>query len=513
MKSQGKKPNILIVITDQQRADMRKSNGFPLDTMPFLDGWAKGGADFENAYTSCPSCLPARVCMLTGRYINATHAKTNEDAGQAHYAEDLVHILKREGYTTGLFGKNHTHLNREDFDTVFFNGEKYEELTGAEKEFDRFNKNLHHMESHVPSPGGVEVLHITRSIDNFLHFLETKKDSQPFFSILSFVEPHNPYFVPEPYFDMFPPESLPSLRSSKEDLPLKGKRYVWLRKMWERVMGDEVEERIARTRSNYLGMLRLIDDQMKRLMSYLDTSGIADDTVILYISDHGDYAGEYGLIRKGVDLPEALTRIPMIWRGPGIKAQGKIKGICSNIVDVMPTILDIAGVRMPVGVQGKSLLPILREEDYDKREFEVGYSESGYGGLYWNEEDHLDYVDEQALGCVCTFNELNSWTQSGQVRMVRKGEFKLQLDMLGNGYLYNLKMDPAEVNNLWDDKTYEPIKSDLLCELGKKMMQACDVLPLPMARYRLKQHPKGYVYDQKYISEDTRKNDAETSSL
>ena len=110
------KPNILIVMTDQQRADMRKAEGYPLDTMPFLDEWSRSGTDFCGAYTPNPTCMPARVSLFTGRYPSCHHVRTNHNDIDAYYTDDLLDVLKRAGYRTALCGKNHSHRRFSDFD-------------------------------------------------------------------------------------------------------------------------------------------------------------------------------------------------------------------------------------------------------------------------------------------------------------------------------------------------------------------------------------------------------------
>ena len=105
------KPNIVVIMTDQQRADVSRREGFGLDTTPFLDSLAKKGTWFDRAYTTMPACLPARVSMLTGRYPSATHARTNHNGNDAFYQSDLYDILRDNGYQTALCGKNHSHIN------------------------------------------------------------------------------------------------------------------------------------------------------------------------------------------------------------------------------------------------------------------------------------------------------------------------------------------------------------------------------------------------------------------
>lgn len=500
------KPNFIIVMTDQQRADLRKSLGYKLDTMPFLDEWGKGGLDFSRAYTSNPTCIPARVSMFTGRYSESHKVRTNHNTVDAVYTNDLLGILRSQGYKTALCGKNHTHHTGEEFDFHRLNGhlgnEENEDITPEEIAFGKFLTATNHMESHECSPGGVTVQHPYRNITSALEFIDSVDQKNPFFLWISFAEPHNPYQVPTPYFDMFPPETLPIIETANIELISKGHRYPWLRGMWEKVLGEDIENRILRARSNYLGMLRLIDDQFKRLITELDERNLTHNTIIIYLSDHGDYAGEYGLIRKGADLPDVLTRIPMIWRGPGIDSIGKSDGVCISIVDILPTICEILEIEAPFGCQGKSILPILRGREILEEEYAVAYAESGYSGLYWTKNDDLSTFCEGASDEQYTvFDCLNSWTQCGQVRMIRKGDYRIQVDMMGTGYLYNLKYDPYETSNLWDNDAFTEIKADMLNTLVKMMLRACDTLPAPHSRYRTKIHPRG-LWEQNFSCSD-----------
>ncbi len=488
-------------MTDQQRADLRKSCGYELDTMPFLDEWARGGVDFESAYTPNPTCMPARVSMMTGRYSECHQVRTNHNLVDALYTEDLPELLKRNGYVTALCGKNHSHHSPEDFDfhetTGHLGNEGEINTTEEEIAFADFLCSTNHMEMHAPSPGGVTVQHPYRNVSSALKFIDSVKNEQPFFAWVSFAEPHNPYQVPEPYFDLFPPEKLPPLHSSVEDLEGKGERFTWLRRVWERVLGENIEDRILRARSNYHGMLRLIDDQVKRLIEGLKERGLEDDTIVIYVSDHGDFVGEYGLIRKGPDLPDILTHIPMIWKGPGIAPQGKRGSCFVSLIDIFPTICDIIGAKTPFGCQGKSILPLLKNCDIPEKEYDTAYAESGFSGLYWNEEDGLTPPAEDAVSQAWDrFDCLNTWTQCGQVRALWKGNYHIQVDMMGTGYLYDRENDPYELYNLWDKKELLPVKTELLTELTAAMLKAADPIPAPHNRYRTKIHPKGYWYQE-----------------
>jgi len=500
------KPNFIIIMTDQQRADLRKSCGCPLDAMPFLDEWAKGGMDFERAYTPNPTCMPARVSMLTGRYSETHHVRTNHNREDVFYTEDLLDIMKKNGYVTALCGKNHSHRDYEEFDfhkKTEHLGRSDSDMSEEEQAFANYLNQTKFVDSRYPAPGGARVQHPYKNVSDALEFIDDVNGKAPFFAWISIAEPHNPYQVPSPYYDMFPPKDLPSCIGANEaEDSQKGSRFVRLRKAWEQVYAPDVNEHIDRSRSNYFGMLRLIDDQVKRLIGGLQERNIEEDTVVIYMSDHGDFVGEYGLMRKGADLSELLIHIPMVWKGPGISSKGKETQAFVNIVDILPTICDMIGEALPLGVQGKSILPVLRQESGYEREFNMAYSESGFSGLYWNDDDLLDYRMEGATVDMSTFDCLNTWTQSGQVRALRMDFYRIQIDMMGEGFLYDLSKDPKELNNLWNDNSYSSVKGSMMQALLSAMLQNTDVLPVPHNRYRTKVHPKGYWY-QEYSAPDT----------
>ena len=272
--------------------------------------------------------------------------------------------------------------------------------------------------------------------------------------------------------------------------------------MWERVLGAEIEERILRARSNYHGMLRLIDDQFRRFMEGLSARGLRENTVVVFLSDHGDYVGEYGLLRKGVELPEVLTRVTMAWQGPGVRAGVLDDTHCVSLVDVLPTLCGMLNTETPFGVQGRDLGALLRGEAPPAGEFDVGYAENGYGGLYWQPQDALRYADDRCFTDGKTFQCMSSWTLSGQMRMARKGDYKIQTDMMRNVKLFCLRDDPAELHNLWPDAAPERVKTDMLLALNTAMLRADDPLPAPHNRYRTKVHPRGYWQDSAYLAQD-----------
>lgn len=482
-------------MTDQQRADLAAREGFPLDTTPFVDSLAAGGTWFNRAYTTSPTCAPARVSMLTGRYPSATRVRTNHNLADATYSRDLVQVLKARGYATALCGKNHSHAGPNRWDHHFGLGHNAgfnqgPDRTEDEKAFDAWLQGLQHRAAMAPTPFPLECQGPVRAVADARNWVQGL-DGKPFFLWLSFAEPHNPYQVPEPYFSMFPPESLPPPRATRDALPKKGFKWTWNRRMFKAAFPD-FEEQVPRGRSNYLGMLRLIDDQVRRFVDYLDRTGLRDNTLLVFVADHGDFAGEYDLLRKGPEMPEFLMRVPLLFNGPGVRESGGAHPAHVSIADMMPTFCDMLDEPLPDGVQGRSLWPLLSGADYPEAEFASVYAEQGFGGLHYTADDDLDPAAEGALNPNCSFDCLNSWSQSGALRMVRKGDWKLIMDMQGRGQLYNVATDPAELEDLFGRADSAEVERELLIELLAWTIRAQDPLPLPHRRYVMKTDPRNY---------------------
>jgi len=249
--------------------------------------------------------------------------------------------------------------------------------------------------------------------------------------------------------------------------------------------------------SNYLGSIRMIDDQLARLLSYMQQNQLIENTLVVHVADHGDYVMDYGLMRKGVGMPEALIRIPMIWSGSGVKARQGPHPAFVSMADVMPTLCEAVGADIPRGVQGRSLWPLLEGKDYQEEEFRSIYAESGFGGLFYDSSDDVPFSAAEFRGIGrytvpaehATFDELNLVTQSGYMKMVRLGDWKLLYDMMGSGELYHLASDPCELKNLFGDASVAREQMRLLEELLKWTIRTQD--SLPVGAYPTK-WPKGH---------------------
>ena len=513
------RPNVVVIMTDQQRADFTRAAGFPLDTMPFLDALGAGGARFERAYTPMPICAPARISLFTGRFPKAHRVRQNSAIKHAVYERDLVDLLRDAGYAIGLAGKNHSHLSPAELDfasTYMHAGRAGESAANAastgpalapeEASFDAWLGELARERGGLslePAPFPLEYQLPHRIVRDAIGWIDslpetagtaptsagghgatggisTDSDSgvQPFFLWLSLPEPHNPYQVPEPYFSLFPEDQVPDRVAGPEALARKtgplGEKWRWERQIIE-ASNPGYDAHWRRYRANYCGMLRLIDDELRRFVDHLAARGLLDNTIIVFTADHGDYAGDYGLQRKGVGLPECLIRVPLIIKGAGVAPRPANHQDHVSLVDLMPTLCEAVGLETPYGVQGRSLWPLLTGHDYPAEEFRSAYVELGYGGMHYGERDrpplHFAYGAPR-------FDELNTVTQSGTVKCVRMDRWKLTYDMLGNGELFDLETDPGELVNRFDDPVLVRVRQSLVEELLRWTIRAEDDLPI-----------------------------------
>ncbi|MDG2532659.1 sulfatase-like hydrolase/transferase [Sphingomonas sp. HITSZ_GF] len=476
-RMEGPSPNIILLITDQTRAGLTRKSGYPLDTMPTADALAARGVDFARAYCTIPACTPSRISMLTGRWPQAHRVRMNLNPQDAFFDKDIYQVARSQGYRTGLCGKNHTYLKAKDVD-VFrdysHEGGPKDGLTPEQAKFEEWLKGLDFNVALEPAPFPLETQLPYRIVSDAIDFMGAAKGS-PFFLQVSFPEPHDPEQVPAPYWDMFPPDKLPPRAAGPEVIPQLGYRAQWLDRLAKDGFPD-TEKQWRRYVSNYLGALRMVDDQVKRMLDFMQGAGLLDNTIIVRVADHGDYLMDYGLARKGVGLPEDLTRIPMTWTGPGIRPNPAFeKTAFVSMADVMPTLCEAMGADIPAGVQGRSLLPLLRGQDFPAEEFRSIVSQVGLGGLYYEASDKVPVSIARTTGG--HWDELDGVTQSGNMQMVRMGDWKLIYDMMGYGQLYNLARDPHELRNLFNQPAAAKAQSSLMAELAMWTIRNQDSLP------------------------------------
>lgn len=474
------RPNIVFIVSDQHRAGLTKRSGYPLDTSPTLDLLSGQGVAFNRAYATTPLCVPSRISMLTGRWPEAHRVRMNLDPEDAFFEKDLYQVAADQGYRTGLAGKNHTYLKAErlDFWREYMHGGGYKAPNAPKEiaEYEAWLKQLAFNVAEEPTPFPLETQIPYRIVSDAVDFMD-QSGSQPFILQVGFPEPHDPEQVPAPYWNMFPPDQVPGRCAGPEALKDLGYRAQWLYGLQQDAF-PLTEKQWRRYKSNYLGMLRLIDDQLARLIDHMQQKDILKNTVIVYLADHGDYLMDYGLGRKGVGLPESLIRIPMVWSGHGIKPSSVSTSAFVSMADVMPTLCEVMGAEIPHGVQGRSLWPLLQGLDYPREEFRSIYSGVGLGGLYYEKSDNIPFtIAEHKSQSSTSWDELNKVTQSGNMKMVRMGDWKLIYDMMGYGQLYHLASDPCELKNLFGHPSAAADQARLMSELLMWTIRCQDSLP------------------------------------
>lgn len=214
-------------MTDQQRADFLRAEGFALDTMPFFESLFSEGVRFPHAYTSMPICTPARISLMTGRFPKAHGVTANWSRPEPTYGADLPQILSENGYVLGMFGKTHFPKSPQ-FDAwrpyTHTSGRARADCEVLDKAFDDWITDLNHWVAAEPTPFPVDCQYPVRIVDDCISWIEGHRSvgaAEPFFGFVSFPEPHSPYQVPQPYYGLFPPAEVPPPVVGKESLQSK----------------------------------------------------------------------------------------------------------------------------------------------------------------------------------------------------------------------------------------------------------------------------------------------------
>lgn len=460
------KMNFLFIMTDQQRYDALSIAGNTVLETPNLDRLAKAGAYFRNAYTPCAVCGPARSSILTGRIVEHTGVNTNDKT--YYYAEEPVmtqptfdEILTENGYHCEYYGKWHSitahtavyknpKQESEKGHSVFAHGgQRHVYMDYLDKHFpkrdlqpgelyDSFHDrpyetdplDTHHGMSPEefleqkprriqPDLHGRLMVPAEHSLTAFqaketIAAIERLKDTV--FSITcSFHFPHAPILPPDPYYNMYPAEEMTPPASILDDMSNSPYRTANGRLNNPEYSDPELIKYMI---SNYYGLVKEIDDWVGKILATLDEHGLADKTLVIFVSDHGEMLGAHGLREKNVFYEES-SHIPLLMRFPGkIKPETTVDGYVS-LVDLFPTILDYLDVEAPAS-DGKSLRGLIGGKD----------------------KNHGEYV-------------VTEWNYRGDVApnyMVVKDGWKLMIpyskesDVINA--LYDLNTDPHEMHNL-----------------------------------------------------------------
>ena len=521
-------PNILLFITDQQRADHVGCYGNTLLKTPNIDALAAKGTRFERFYVANPICQSNRASLMTGR-LPSLHGVRCNGAPLPKSERTFVECLREAGYQTALIGKSHLQNvtgrpapiapTPEDFavdengipleaQKINLRGDQYDNeqtplwqqdhnrrVTVPYYGFDTVDVAINHgdlvtgdykrwLHENHPHADGLpgrenalpdnristpqawrtrvpEELYPTAFVGKkTIEFLEEHNRNtpeKPFFIQCSFPDPHHPFTPPGKYWDMYDPAAIPLPRSFYGG---QSPITTFMRK--ELAEGDpnreatlpyavterEAQECIALT----YGMITMIDDWVGEVLRTLDRLNLSDNTIILFTSDHGDYMGDHGLMLKGPIHLHSMLRVPFIWYDPQQNTVAATSALGSTM-DISATLFERTGVLPYYGIQGKSLLPALNHQTAKVRDAILIEDD--------RERIYLGMSDTQRLRTMIT------------------ERYRMSLyDPLAWDELYDLREDPGEMSNLWDNPECAGIKAELQAQFLKLVIEHQDRTPL-----------------------------------
>ncbi|MCY3681891.1 MAG: sulfatase-like hydrolase/transferase [Gemmatimonadetes bacterium] len=405
----GDRPNVLLIMTDQQPVSTIGCYGNSVVKTPAQDRLAQEGMRFDNFYIAAFPCTPSRATYLTGCYTH-NHEVVANNVELDDALPSIGNTFRDAGYQTAWIGKWHLGGNMyrglsgrgpfddcwvqkrvdsaRDFEFVQVEGgtgedeprSGFDHWVGGWKHFKAYLqttglpdevKNAPRVGNHQAAPSAPDREHSVSLLgedhhmahffaDEMVSFLNANRDNS-FCAVLSFYGPHLPVCPPEPWDSMYDLDDV--ALPDNYDAPLEDKpRFQWdnartyVRDVWSR---DEVRDYVRR----YWGYVSYIDAQIERVLNALDANGQAENTIVMFVSDHGDMVGQFGMVYKltycGYDT---LMKVPCLVRWPGRIEAGSVNTSLNSSVDVMPTILDLAGVDIPEGVDGESIGGVLKGE-------------------------------------------------------------------------------------------------------------------------------------------------------
>lgn len=421
------RPNIVLITTDQQRGDCLGIDGHPVVETPYLDELAARGVRFRSAYSACPQCVPARRTLLTGRTPEG-HGVFN-NSWMPLLDPTLPECLTAAGYHTHLAGKLHFWPRRKlyGFMSADWSDGPYGSLDGTLGDYGLFlrENGFTHPERAVRDHGVPvngwkarpwhldERLHFTNWVtQKSLDFLDRRDPTVPFFLNASYFHPHGPLTPPAAYWEMYIDRDLPAPITAEWSTEQTERHAGLPLESWRTVL---TPEQMHRFRAGYYASITHIDDQIGVLLKALP-----ENTIVIFTSDHGEMLGDHQWIRKTRAL-EASARIPFIVRFPktmGIEA-GQVRDEVVELMDIMPTCLDAAGVTVPGGVDGSSLLGLVRRTT-PWREFLHGEIARQGGtdpatGMQYLTDGKQKYVWEPQTGREYFFDLENDPTESHEL--------------------------------------------------------------------------------------------------
>lgn len=450
-------PNIVLFMTDQLTASVLSSYGGRVCKTPNLDRLASRGVVFEQAYCPYPLCAPSRFAMMSGRLASRIGAWDNGAEFPAS-TPTFAHYLRARGYYTCISGKMHfvgpdqfhgfeERLTTEIYPSDFSWTPAPEERDAS----DRFGAGVSSVESVLDAGPMARTMQIDYDEDVIHHAVREvyararSADARPFMLTVSLTQPHDPYITTQAFWDLYEDTEIDAPRVPAIPLDQRDPHSRMLHGHYGQDKTDIDVHATARARRGYYGMISHIDAMFGRLMDALSDSGVSENTLVIFASDHGDMMGERGMWFKKT-LFEPAIHVPLIVGGLGI-AQRRVATPVS-LLDLLPTLVDVSGA--PAGTictpfNGQSLVPLL------------------HGG-----SKHDPVMVEH----------LDGGTDAPRV-MLRDGDLKLVLSRAYPTMLFNLSDDPFELNDLASD----PAASNDMARLLAKAHEIWDLDALAIDKH------------------------------
>ncbi len=397
----NKRPNILIIYPDQMRYDAMSCAGNPVIRTPHIDRLAREGVQFTEAYASYPVCCPFRASMLTGKYAQG-HGMVQNHTPLRGDQTFLAECLRDAGYRTGYVGKWHLEGGPKPGFVPPDRRFGFEHFVG-------FNRGHDYLSSIYFDDDG-QAYHSERyepdyQTDQFMEFIESAAlagDGKPFFGYVSYGPPHFPMDMPEYLRHVYRPDEVP-LPPGVPNPELQRSFQQFRKEVYcggdprslhhshaaydTKPPGEpETEAEIRQFIAEYYGMIHNIDWNLGRILNQLDSLGIADDTMVVFLSDHGDMFGQHGFL-CGIKCQayRASMHVPLIVRYPARFAPQKSEAMVDVGVDMMPTLLDLCGAAPPEEMHGQSYLSVLDGDASEARDaimYQVFHQTDGQKGEY-----------------------------------------------------------------------------------------------------------------------------------
>ena len=461
------RPNILLFCTDQQRFDTIGALGNPHIRTPNLDRLVANGIAFENAYCQTPICTPSRASFLTGCYASSLHVNRN---GNQFFPEQfqtrlVSRILKDAGYDCGMVGKFHlsssykrveprlddgyrlfewSHAPRADWPVEQHSYISWLRDKGVEFKTEYGKRRLGGRPPEFDAGIAADYHEVSWCADYATRWIRGGLN-KPWFITVNTYAPHPPFQPPPEFLERMKPDEmpLPLWRSSDAATQARLASVDFQSKP-----ADPSTYASRMLKAAYYAQVEFVDDAFGRVVKTLEDTGQLENTLIIFMSDHGEAMGDHGLVHKGCRFYEGLAHIPLIISWPARLRGGIRRKALVELTDVVPTILDALGLPRPAYLHGQSLYPLLADAERADRHREFARSE------------YHDALDLPA---------------HSHANMLRNDRYKLvHYHGLSWGELYDLQDDPHEFTNLWDDPRHLALRAELSTKLFDAVMLTTD---------------------------------------